>query len=36
MCWTIDAYDWVMIGNVYCMSQYADGGLMMNKPYFSS
>ena len=36
MSWTIDAYDWVMIGNVYCMSQYADGGLMMNKPYFSS
>lgn len=36
MCWTIDAYDWVMIGNVYCMSQHADGGIMMNKPYFSS
>lgn len=36
MSWTIDAYDWVMIGNVYCMSQYADGGIMMNKPYFSS
>ncbi len=34
--WTIDAYDWVMIGNVYCMSQYADGGIMMGKPYFSS
>lgn len=34
--WTIDAYDWVMIGNVYCMSQFADGGIMMNKPYFSS
>jgi len=36
MSWTIDAYDWVMIANVYSMSQYADGGLMMNKPYFSS
>lgn len=36
MCWTIDAYDWVMIANVYCMSQHADGGMMMNKPYFSS
>lgn len=36
MVWTIDAYDWVMVPNVYCMSQYADGGLMMTKPYFSS
>jgi len=34
--WTIDAYDWVMIANVYSMSQYADGGMMMSKPYFSS
>jgi len=34
--WTIDAYDWVMVPNVYCMSQYADGGLIMTKPYFSS
>jgi deoxyribodipyrimidine photolyase-related protein len=34
--WTIDAYDWVMFANVYCMSQYADGGLVMTKPYFSS
>ena len=36
MSWTIDAYDWVMIANVYSMSQYADGGLIMSKPYFSS
>ena len=36
MVWTIDAYDWVMVPNVYCMSQHADGGMMMNKPYFSS
>jgi len=34
--WTIDAYDWVMMANVYCMSQYADGGMIMTKPYFSS
>lgn len=32
----IDAYDWVMVPNVYGMSQYADGGLMTTKPYFSS
>lgn len=31
----IDAYDWVMVGNVYGMSQYADGGLMTTKPYVS-
>ena len=34
--WTIDAYDWVMVPNVYGMSQFADGGLMMTRPYFSS
>lgn len=32
----IDAYDWVMVPNIYGMSQYADGGLMTTKPYFSS
>lgn len=32
----IDAYDWVMVPNVYGMSQFADGGLMSTKPYFSS
>ncbi len=32
----IDAYDWVMIPNVFGMSQFADGGLMMTKPYISS
>lgn len=31
----IDAYDWVMVPNVYGMSQYADGGLITTKPYFS-
>ncbi|AZQ61866.1 cryptochrome/photolyase family protein [Flammeovirga pectinis] len=32
----IDAYDWVMVTNVYGMSQFADGGLMASKPYISS
>lgn len=32
---TIDAYDWVMVPNVYGMSQYADGGTMTSKPYVS-
>jgi len=32
----IDAYDWVMVPNVYGMSQYADGGLVASKPYISS
>jgi len=33
---TIDAYQWVMVPNIYGMSQYADGGLMMTRPYYSS
>lgn len=32
----VDAYDWVMVPNVYGMSQYADGGLITTKPYISS
>ena len=32
----IDAYDWVMVPNVYGMTQYADGGLITTKPYASS
>ncbi|MBD3179364.1 MAG: cryptochrome/photolyase family protein [Candidatus Latescibacteria bacterium] len=32
----VDAYDWVMVPNLYGMSQYADGGLMSSKPYISS
>jgi deoxyribodipyrimidine photolyase-related protein len=32
----IDAYDWVMVPNVYGMSQFADGGLITTKPYVSS
>ncbi len=31
----IDSYDWVMVPNVYGMSQFADGGLMASKPYIS-
>lgn len=31
----IDAYDWVMVPNVYGMSQFADGGIMSTKPYIS-
>lgn len=31
----IDAYDWVMVPNVYGMSQFADGGMMTTKPYIS-
>lgn len=31
----IDAYDWVMVPNVYGMSQHADGGLITTKPYIS-
>ena len=32
----IDAYDWVMVPNVYAMSQFADGGILTTKPYISS
>ena len=31
----IDSYDWVMVPNVYSMSQHSDGGLITTKPYFS-
>ena len=31
----IDAYDWVMVPNVYGMSQFADGGIFTTKPYLS-
>tara|TARA_B110000014_G_scaffold103832_1_gene71247 strand:- start:71 stop:1555 length:1485 start_codon:yes stop_codon:yes gene_type:complete len=31
----IDSYDWVMVPNVYGMSQFSDGGLMSTKPYIS-
>jgi len=32
----IDAYDWVMVGNVYGMSGFSDGGSFTTKPYISS
>lgn len=32
----MDSYDWVMVPNVYGMSQYADGGMMTTKPYIAS
>lgn len=32
----IDSYEWVMVPNVFGMSQYADGGLITTKPYISS
>ena len=31
----VDAYDWVMVPNVFGMSQFADGGLFTTKPYIS-
>jgi (6-4)DNA photolyase len=32
----IDAYDWVMVPNVYAMSQFAAGDLITTKPYVSA
>lgn len=31
----VDGYEWVMVGNVVGMSQYADGGMLATKPYTS-
>ena len=31
----IDAYDWVMVPNIYGMSQFTDGGTFATKPYLS-
>ena len=31
----VDSYDWVMVPNTYGVTQFADGGLMMTKPYIS-
>lgn len=31
----VDAYDWVMVPNIYGMSQYADSGKIVTKPYIS-
>ena len=33
--WTIDAYDWVMVPNIFGMSQYSTS-IVMTRPYFSS
>lgn len=33
---SIDAYEWVMVPNIYGMSQFSVGPLMMTRPYFSS
>ena len=33
--WTIDAFDWVMVPNIFGMSQYSSS-IMMTRPYFSS
>jgi deoxyribodipyrimidine photolyase-related protein len=33
---SIDAYEWVMVPNVLGMGQYADGGIMMTRPYISA
>ncbi|MEH3033479.1 MAG: cryptochrome/photolyase family protein [Aeromicrobium erythreum] len=32
----VDAYDWVMVPNVYAMSQYAAGSAITTKPYVSA
>ena len=32
----IDSNDWVMVPNVYGMSQFSDGGIFSTKPYISS
>ena len=31
----IDAYEWVMVPNVFGMSQFSDGGIFSTKPYIS-
>tara|TARA_Y100001968_G_scaffold318172_1_gene348052 strand:- start:1602 stop:1811 length:210 start_codon:yes stop_codon:yes gene_type:complete len=31
----IDSYYWVMVPNVYAISQFSDGGLFTTKPYIS-
>ena len=32
----IDSYDWVMVPNIYGMSQFSDGGDIVTKPYICS
>jgi len=31
-----DSYEWVMVGNVYSMGLWSDGGITMRKPYIST
>lgn len=31
----LDTYDWVMVPNIYAMSQFSDGGSFATKPYIS-
>lgn len=33
---SVDGYEWVMVGNVYSMGMWSDGGLTMRKPYISA
>ena len=33
---SVDSWDWVMVGNVYSMGLYADGGKTTSKVYISS
>lgn len=35
MAFFVDSYDWVMVPNVFGMSQYANGGAFTTKPYIS-
>jgi deoxyribodipyrimidine photolyase-related protein len=35
MAYFVDAFDWVMVPNVYDMSQYANLGVITTKPYMS-
>ncbi len=32
----VDAYDWVMVPNVYGVGQFADGGMVSTKPYIAA
>lgn len=36
MIFSTDSYDWVMVGNVYSMGLWCDGGVTMRKPYIST
>lgn len=36
MSFFVDSYDWVVVPNVYGISQFADGGTMTSKPYMTA